>query len=139
MKRFVAKVLAGVAALACTGSAWAHHSIAVFEWGDEAIIEGTVDEFHWSQPHGFIWLSVPGNNGKVEQWGFEGMSPSRLGRHSWTSRSLVSGQKITLTYYPLKDGRHGGFFVRVTLPGGKTLEGLPDGQPRLPPLASVTR
>jgi hypothetical protein len=67
------------------------------------------------------------------------MSPSWLGRHDWTSRSLTAGQKITLTYYPLKDGRHGGFFVRVKLPDGRTLEALPEGSPRVPPLASLTK
>ena len=127
-----------VTALVTVGTfASAHHSTSIFEWGQERVIEGTVDEFQWSQPHGFIWLKVNGDGGEVVQWGFEGMSPSWLGRHEWTSRSLAAGQKITLTYYPLKDRRPGGFFVRVKLPDGRTLEGLPEGPTRLPPLASA--
>jgi uncharacterized protein DUF6152 len=132
VKRLIAVTLVGAAA-----SVGAHHSTSIFEWGQERVIEGTVEEFQWSQPHGFIWLNVPGETGKAVQWGFEGMSPSWLGRHEWTSRSLAAGQKITVTYYPLKDRRPGGFFVRVKLPDGRTLEGLPEGPTRLPPLASA--
>jgi Family of unknown function (DUF6152) len=134
VRRSFALALIGAAASAVGGFALAHHSIAVFEWGKEVHIEGTVGEFQWSQPHGFIWLKVPGAGGKTDQWGFEGMSPSWLGRHDWTSHSLTPGQKVVVTYYPLKDGRKGGFFVRVKLPDGKTLDGLPEGQTRVPPL-----
>lgn len=134
MKKVIALALAGVASSAPSAPANAHHSTSIFEWGKEAQVEGTVDEFQWSQPHGFIWLKVPGQGDSADQWGFEGMSPSWLGRHQWTSRSLTAGQKIVVTYYPLKDGRRGGFFVRVRLPDGRTLEALPEGQPRLPPL-----
>jgi uncharacterized protein DUF6152 len=134
MKR-VAQALAGLLAATLGSSVRAHHSTAIFEWGKEAQVEGTVEEFQWTQPHGFIWLKVHGDSGKVEQWGFEGMSPSWLGRHDWTSRSLTAGEKISLTYYPLKDGRNGGFFVRVTLPGGRTLQALPEGAVRVPPLS----
>jgi hypothetical protein len=126
--------LAGLVAATLGFSASAHHSTAIFEWGTEKQVAGTVEEFQWTQPHGFIWLDVSGNAGKSEQWGFEGMSPSWLGRHNWTSRSLSAGEKIRVTYYPLKDGRRGGFFVRVELPGGKTLQALPDGPVRVPPL-----
>jgi Family of unknown function (DUF6152) len=133
LKRLIALALVTAAV-----SAGAHHSTLMFEWGKERVVEGTVNEFQWTQPHGFIWLSVPGARGKVEQWGFEGMSPSWLGRHDWTRHSLEPGQKVTVTYYPLKDGRRfAGFFVRVELPGGKRLEGLP-GPGRLPSLSSVT-
>ena len=125
--------LALLSAAAGTG---AHHSTSIFEWGTERMIEGTVDEFQWSQPHGFIWLKVSGKGGKLVPWGFEGMSPSWLGRHAWTSRSLTAGQRITVTFYPLKDGRPGGFFVRVRFADGRVLEGLPEGQGRVPPLAS---
>ena len=110
-------------------AALAHHSTAMFEWGKEKKLEGTIDKFEWTQPHTFIWVNVPGKGGKVEQWGLEGMSPSWLGRNKWSSKSLKAGDKITVDYYPLRDGRHGGFFVRVSLPDGRTLDALP-GRPK---------
>jgi hypothetical protein len=133
----MAPTLAGLVASVIGWSASAHHSTAMFEWGKERSIEGTIDKFQWTQPHAFIWLKVPGKGGKVEQYGFEGMSPSWLGRHEWSSRSLNVGEKVSLTYYPLRDGRQGGFFVRVKQADGKTLEALPGGPGRGPPPPSA--
>jgi hypothetical protein len=109
--------------------ATAHHSTAMFEWGKEKTLEGTVDKFQWTQPHSWIWFNVPGKNGTVEQWGLEGMSPSWLGRHGWTKRSLHPGDKVKVVIYPLRDGRNGGFAVRVTFADGHTLEQLPQRNP----------
>jgi hypothetical protein len=53
------------------------------------------------------------------------MSPSWLGRRSWGSHSLARGDKVKVVYYALRDGRHGGFCVRITLPDGRTLNALP--------------
>ena len=106
----------------------AHHSTAMFDWGKEKTLEGTVDKFEWTQPHTFVWILVPGKAGKVDQWGFEGMSPSWLGRRGWGLHSLARGDKVKLVYYPLRDGRNGGFYVRITMPDGKVLEALPQRQ-----------
>jgi hypothetical protein len=119
--------LLGLAACLTIAPAGAHHSTAMFDWGKEKTVEGTIDKYEWTQPHTFIWIAVPG--GKDKQWGFEGMSPSWLGRHGWSSKSLVSGTKVKVTYYPLRDGRQGGFFVRVTTGDGKALEALPGRPP----------
>jgi hypothetical protein len=137
-KSIVAPLLAGVAAALSGFSASAHHSTAMFEWGKEKKLEGTLDAFQWTQPHTFIYVNVPGKGGKVEKWGFEGMSPSWLGRHDWSSHSLKAGEKVSIDYYPLRDGRTGGFFVRVKMTDGKTLEALP-GRPPSPGAAPSTK
>ena len=93
----------------------AHHSTAMFEWGKEKMLEGTVDKFMWTQPHSWIWFNVTTKDGKTEQWGLEGMSPSWLGRHGWSKRSLAPGDKVKVPIYPLRDGRKGGFRVRVNV------------------------
>jgi len=137
LKKFIGPALAGLAAALLGFTASAHHSTAMFEWGKEKQLEGVIDKFQWTQPHAFIWLKVPGKNGKEQQFGLEGMSPSWLGRHHWNSRSLQVGQKVTIDYYPLRDGRPGGFFVRVKTADGKLLEGLPGGPGRGPPPPSA--
>ena len=103
----------------------AHHSTAMFEWGTEKTLSGTIEKYQWTQPHTFIWIVVPDKPGQTQEWGLEGMSPSWLGRRGWGLHSLNAGDKVRLVYYPLKDGRPGGFYVRVTTPDGKTLEALP--------------
>ncbi len=103
----------------------AHHSTAMFEWGTEKNLSGTIEKYQWTQPHTFIWLVVSDKSGKTQEWGLEGMSPSWLGRRGWGLHSLNAGDKVSLVYYPLKDGRPGGFYVRVITADGKTLEALP--------------
>jgi hypothetical protein len=110
--------------LALGPAASAHHSTAMFEWGKEKSLTGTIERYEWTQPHTFLWVVVPGK-GKTQEWGLEGMSPSWLGRRGWSRHSLTAGDKVLIVYYPLKDGRPGGFYVRVTVPDGRTLEALP--------------
>ncbi|MBN8832611.1 MAG: hypothetical protein J0G94_18785 [Sphingomonadales bacterium] len=114
-----------LAALAVTGLALvaipapAHHSTAMFNWGKEVPMKGaTVERWDWTNPHTFLYVAVPGANGQVEHWAFEGMSPNHLGRTGWSKRTLKPGDKIDLTYYALKDGRKGGFNVTVKLADG---------------------
>jgi Family of unknown function (DUF6152) len=130
LQRFFRPALVCLVASLFVASASAHHSTAMFEWGKEKTLEGTIDKYEWTQPHTFIWILVPDKKGKADQWGFEGMSPSWLGRRGWGIHSLARGDKVKVVYYPLKDGRHGGFYVRVTLPDGRTLEALPQRPPK---------
>jgi Family of unknown function (DUF6152) len=125
VRSMIRPALLSLAASLFAASASAHHSTAMFEWGKEKSIDGTIDKYEWTQPHTFVWVAVPGQAGKVQQWGFEGMSPSWLGRRGWGIKTLSRGDKVKIVYYPLRDGRQGGFFVRVTLPDGKVLEALP--------------
>jgi Family of unknown function (DUF6152) len=72
-----------------------------------------------------LWVLVRSNDGKTHEWGLEGMSPSWLGRRGWNTHTLKVGDKVGVVYYPLKDGRPGGFYVRVKMPDGKIVEALP--------------
>ncbi len=121
----------GLIALVATATP-AHHSTAMFEWGKAAQMKGaTVERWDWTNPHTFLYVNVKGANGATERWAFEGMSPNHLGRVGWTKRTLKAGDKIDLSYYPLKDGRKGGFNVTVTFADGKTMNqlGSPNANP----------
>lgn len=105
----------------------AHHSTAMFEWGKEVTIQNaTVERWEWTNPHTFLYVRVPGEDGQMERWAFEGMSPNHLTRAGWSKRSLSPGEKINLTYYPLRDPRNGGFNVTVTKENGEKLVQLPE-------------
>ena len=60
-----------------------------------------------------------------EEYGIEGMSPNYLARNGWDKHTLSAGDKVEVTIHPLKDGRKGGFDVRVKLPDGKMIYNLP--------------
>ncbi len=99
----------------------AHHSFAPFDMTTQKSITGTVRQVQWTNPHIWIWLDVPNDQGGVDAWGFEGMSPNFLARRGWTRTTLKPGDRITVTYRPLRDGSKGGMFVSTRTPDGKLL------------------
>jgi hypothetical protein len=99
----------------------AHHSFAPFDMANQKTITGTVKQVEWTNPHTWIWLDVPNEQGAVEPWGFEGMSPNYLARRGWTRTTLKTGDKITVTYRPMRDGSKGGMFVSTKLGDGRML------------------
>jgi Family of unknown function (DUF6152) len=106
---------------------WAHHSFSMFDITKEVELVGTVSKFDWTNPHSFVWVDVTGSDGKVVTWGAEGQSPNYLGRRGWSKDTLKVGDKVTLVIMPLRDGRPGGMFKRLTLPDGKVIDqtGIP--------------
>ena len=108
----------GVAAAALALPAVAHHSTAMFEWGKATELKAvTVDKWEWTNPHTFLYV----RDAKGVRWAFEGMSPNHLVRYGWSRKAVAPGDKINITYYPLKDGRKGGFNVTITKADGKKL------------------
>ncbi len=100
----------------------AHHSTAMFEWGKEMPMkQATVDKWEWTNPHTFLYVTVKERDGKDHKWALEGMSPNHLIRYGWSKNSVKPGDKINLTYYPLRDKRRGGFNVTITKADGKKL------------------
>ena len=118
-----ATALAGIAGVfGFSSSSIAHHSTAMFEWGEETQLEDmTVERWVWTNPHTFIYARDEAGN----RWAFEGMSPNHLSRAGWSKRTLRPGEKIDLTYYKLRDGRRGGFNVRVVKENGSAMLQLP--------------
>ena len=125
VKTQIIAAVAAFGALAGSAPAFAHHSTAMFEWGKEVKVTGTVKEFQWTNPHTWTVFTVSDGKGGTEDWGFEGMSPNYLGRNGWSKSSLKPGDKVEIGYYPLRDGRKGGFSVAVTFPDGHTIRELP--------------
>ena len=104
--------------------ALAHHSTAMFDMNKEVVLNGTIKEFQWTNPHTWIVVEVPDGKSTVE-YGIEGMSPNYLVRNGWSKHTLKPGEKVELTIHPLKDGRKGGFNVSVKWPDGHVLYNLP--------------
>lgn len=93
--------------------ALAHHAGTAFDMTRQLTVAGTVSEFKWVNPHIWIYLMVPDENGDMVEWRLEGGSISILGRAGWTSDILRSGEKITVTVHPLRSGEPGGEFRDV--------------------------
>ncbi len=66
----IALMTAGLA-LGNIGSAGAHHSHAMFDMTKDVSITGTVTNYSYRNPHVFLYLDVPGDNGEVVFWAVE--------------------------------------------------------------------
>jgi hypothetical protein len=98
-------------------SAVAHHSFAMFDNNKEVVLEGTVKEFQWTNPHTWTQVIVKDAAGKEVEWSIEGGSPNGLKRSGWDKKSMKTGDTVVMTIHPLKDGTAGGSFVKATVNG----------------------
>ena len=115
------RIMLAAGLLAFATAAGAHHSFAMFDQARELPLKGTVHDFQWTNPHAFIDIDVPNDQGGTDLWKVELNSPNNLKRQGWKSGQLQPGDKITVVINPLRDGTKGGLFVSVTLPDGKVI------------------
>jgi len=100
----------------------AHHSDAMFDSTKEVVINGTVKEFQYTNPHSWIQILVPGSSGaQPVEWSIETAAPIVLLRAGIKPASLQPGDKISVRMHPLKSGAAGGSLVEVKKEDGSTL------------------
>jgi hypothetical protein len=100
----------------------AHHSGAMFDDQKTVTLAGTVKSFQWTNPHCWIQVLVPSQDGSVE-WSVEMGAPFEVFRTGLRPTSLKPGDKITVIIHPIRDGSHGGLYVSATGADGKPLSG----------------
>ncbi len=106
--------------------ALAHHSAAPFDMNKEVEIKGMIKEVQWTNPHAWIQVNVPGNNGAVTEWSFETEGPNVLTRAGIYRNTLMPGDKVTVKAHPLKDGRPGATMISIEKADGSVLSLNPD-------------
>ena len=109
-----------VAALASMPG-YSHHSFAMFDQKQCLSVEGTVKKLQWAYPHIWLWIDAKGTDRSKVVWGFEGGDPATLAVQGWSGEILKKGDRTTVYFNPLLDGRHGGSLRQVVLPNGKML------------------
>ena len=109
--------------LGSLGTAQAHHTYAMFDRTRSLTISGTVAKLEWTNPHVFVWLYVPSvsDPGKYDLYALENGSPNAISKIGWNKNSLRPGDKVTIEYWPLRDGRKGGHLAKATLANGRVL------------------
>jgi hypothetical protein len=122
MKKSMKQVFAALSltALAVPAAVLAHHSYSMFDMQRTIVLEGTVVQFRWSNPHAFIRVNAQ-VNGKAEEWSIEMTSPNNLALEGWTRRTIQQGDKVKLHVHPLRSGAQGGAYAGIELPNGSTL------------------
>ena len=120
MLKPVISVITIFAALAAY-PAVAHHSDAMFASDKELVLNGTVKQFQYTNPHSWIQLVVPAAAGAPVEWSIETGAPIVLLRAGIKPTALQPGDKVSLRVHPLKDGGAGGSLIEVTKEDGSTL------------------
>jgi len=115
----IAAVLA--MAIGGVGSAFAHHSGAMFDRSQVVSLEAVVVEWSWTNPHSWLQVSAEHNGEANVLWSFESTSTQILAKQGWRRTALVPGDKVVVEYNPFRDGAPGGNLVRVTKQDGTVL------------------
>ena len=86
-------------------------------------ITGTVTEFRFINPHARVYLQVVDEKGESKVWLAEGAAAGALQRRGWTGDELKSGDRITVTGAPSRDGSPNVEWRVITLADGRKIGG----------------
>jgi len=118
---FLLTIAAAILIAVAAGPLAAHHSFSAFNTTEEKTVVGTVKKVEWTNPHIWLFIDVPNEKGGADVYSFEGMSPNYLERRDWTRTTLKVGDKLTVTFNPMRDGSKGGMFRTGKMANGKVL------------------
>ena len=123
MTRRLTLVCAALAVLFLSVPLRAHHSFgAEYDASKPITLTGVITKTEWTNPHSHFYLDVTDEKGTVVNWKLEGYNPAVLYRIGWKKDLMLKpGDKVTVTYRPLRDGAKGGMFVSTKAPDGKLL------------------
>ena len=97
----------------------AHHSLSIYDRNQSKTVEGVVKEWRFANPHARILLVVAAQDGSMKEWDFEGGGVRRLTERGITVNTIAKGDKISVSYNPMRDGSARGLFVSFKTPDGK--------------------
>ena len=132
------------AALSCldVGAASAHHSFGFYDMNKSAEIQGVVSQFEWANPHCWLFVVVSAPDGQTQTYGFEMRSVGEMLRAGWKKTSIKVGDRITVSFRPMRDGSHAGLLTSAkdasgamigrAPPLGPPASGAPAGQAPTP-------
>ena len=114
-------IAVGILLLTVAPGSQAHHTATMFDPASPKTLNGTVREFQWTNPHCYIQLLVRNEAGVEEEWSLEMAAPMHLQRLGWRKSTLRAGDRITVTFHPLRNGGKGGEVQEATSADGRPL------------------
>ncbi len=122
MRNFVGKILVSGCVLLSANAVLAHHSFSAEYDNDKPLkLTGKVTEMKWSNPHGWIYMDVTGDDGKVTNWALETSAANGLIRRGWRKEDLPAGTVLQVEGWQARNGSATGNIRSVTLSDGRRL------------------
>lgn len=104
----------------------AHHSLSgVYEIRQEGTVTGVLTKVAFTNPHGAFHVNVTAEDGTVTEWTMTTGSANvlaNLGFGTTGVNSVKTGDVVTITYFPARNGKPLGFMRSITLPNTNTVE-----------------
>jgi len=98
----------------------AHHAFAAeFDAAKPVKLTGTLTKVEWTNPHGWVYLDVKGEDGKVVNWAVEFGGPSALLRRGVRLADFKIGSEVVIKGFLAKSGRPVANGTSVKLPDGR--------------------
>lgn len=98
-------ILGAVFALSVS-AAYAHHSFtATYDESATIEIEGQLVQFMFRNPHAWVHVMAPDENGEMQRWGVEWGGAGQLSGQGVTRESLKPGDHVVITGNPGRNPR----------------------------------
>lgn len=116
--------------LMASGPAQAHHSLAgVYDIRSEGEVSGVLTKVAFTNPHGAMHLEVENPDGTKTEWIMTTGSANvlaNLGFGGSGPNTVKAGDRVTIRYFPARNGKPLGFIRAITLPDEREIEFDPD-------------
>ncbi len=114
-------LFAAVAGLFMSSALAAHHGSAAFDTGKEVVLQGTVVEWLYANPHCLLKLVITREDGTAANWIAEGQAPNTIFPIGYRKDSFKAGDRVTITVEPAKNNQPMGRILKAVLADGKIL------------------
>ena len=96
------------------GTLQAHHAVAgVYDLNKEMVLQGTLKQLHFTNPHVSIELTVPNPDGTTTDWILTTASVQNLTRQGINKTSMKPGEPLKIKILPAKNGNPAGFIRSI--------------------------
>ena len=85
----------------------AHHSHNNYVPQEFTILEGTVSEVHFLNPHSWVYIQVKGEKGEPAFWALEATSAGGLQNNGIKREDVKVGDTVKVRCHRLRDGSNG--------------------------------
>jgi hydrogenase maturation factor len=111
----------GVALILTPDLVFAHHGTAMFEMDHVTTIKGTVLDYQLINPHVQMTLKVGQEAGNAVEWTVEAVSMNMMMRAGFRRDSVKTGDIVSVTGHPGKNGKTIILLTKIALPDGREL------------------